>query len=364
MMSKDAIIFIGVGDIIIDREKPETIFRYVEDVLRSADITYANCDQAYADKGTPNPAQASYSTSKNIPALLHTGIDAISLANNHSLDWGVEGIMETMDNLNKAGLPYVGTGKNLAEARKPVILERKGTKVGLLAYSSVHLDGYEATEDRPGLVPIRVRTIYEQVDYQPGTPPKIITIAYKEDLAAMIDDIKRLKAQVDVVVVYYHWGIHLLPRVIPMYCFKLGHEAIDAGADLIIGTHAHMLKGIEMYKGKAIFYSLGNFALELGQHMRDHEHVRELDEHYRSSDWTERMKTMIAKAVIEDGKITRVSCIPGYINENSEPMITKRSEPKGQEVFDYVEDISKSEGLPVSFSWDGDSEVLITPATD
>jgi poly-gamma-glutamate capsule biosynthesis protein CapA/YwtB (metallophosphatase superfamily) len=361
-MGKDTITFTGVGDIIIDREKPETIFRYVEGMLRSADITYANCDQAYADKGTPNPKQASYSTSKNIPALLHTGIDAISLANNHSLDWGVEGILETMENLEKAGLPYVGTGRNLAEARKPVILERKGTKVGLLAYSSVHPEGYEATEKRPGLVPIRVWTIYEKVDYQPGTPPKIITLAYKEDLAAMIDDIKRLKTQVDVVIVYFHWGLHLLPRLIPMYCFELGHEAVDAGADLIIGTHTHILKGIEIYKGKAIFYSLGNFALELGQHMRDHEHIRRLDEHYRISDWTERMKTIIAKAIIEDGKITHVSYIPCYINENSEPVIVKRDEPKGQDVFNYVGDISRSEGLSVGFSWEGDSEVLITPA--
>lgn len=361
-MEKDSVTFLGIGDIIIDRDNPETIFRYVEDMLRSADITYANCDQAYADKGTPNPKQASYSTSKNIPALLHTGIDAVSLANNHSLDWGVEGILETMENLSKASLPYVGTGRNLAEARRPVILERKGTKVGLLAYSSVHLEGYEATEERPGLVPIHVWTIYEKVDYQPGTPPKIITIAYKEDLAAMIDDIKKLKSQVDVVIVYFHWGQHLLPRVIPMYCFELGHEAIDAGADLIIGTHTHILKGIEMYKGKAIFYSLGNFALELGQHMRDHEHIRGLDEHYRISDWTERMKTMIAKAIIKDGKIARVSYIPCYINENSEPVIVKRNEPKGQDVFNYVEDISRSEGLPVGFSWEGDSEVLITPA--
>ena len=360
----DTITFVGIGDIIIDREKPETIFRHVEGMLRSADITYANCDQAYADNGMPNPKQASYSTSKNIPALLHTGIDAVSLANNHSLDWGVEGILETMENLKKAGLPFVGTGRNLAEARKPVILEREGTKVGLLAYSSVHLDGYEATENRPGLVPIRVWTIYEQVDYQPGTLPKIITLAHKEDLAAMIDGIKKLKTKVDVVIVYYHWGLHLLPRLIPMYCFELGHEAVDTGADLIIGTHSHILKGIETYKGKTIFYSLGNFALELGQHMRDHEHIRELDEHYRIKDWTERMKTMIAKAIIEDGKITRVSYIPCYINDNSEPVIIKRGELKGQEVFNYVEDISRSEGLPVRFSLKGDSEVLITPARD
>ena len=80
----------------------------------------------------------------------------------------------------------------------------------------------------------------------------------------MVSDIQQLKSQVDVTVISYHWGQHFLPWVIPMYCFDIGHAAVDAGADLILGTHAHMLKGIEVYKGKVIFYSTGNFAIELG----------------------------------------------------------------------------------------------------
>jgi hypothetical protein len=368
-MKKGATTLLGVGDVIIDREEPDTIFRHVADVLRSADIAFANCDQVYSDKGYLIRGHGTNSDPKNIPALISAGFDVVSLANNHSLDWGAEALLDTMARLKDAGLPYVGTGRNLAEARQPVILERRGTRVGFLAYSSVHPPGYEAQDDRPGLVPIRVWTIYEQVEYQPGTPPRIVTIPYKEDLAAMVTDIKALKARVDVVVVSFHWGQHMIPRVIPMYCFDVGQAAVDAGADLILGTHTHILKGIEMYQGKAIFFSTHNFAAEIGIAQRRSQenaaYLKKLGDRYnavRSSETYQRESkaTLIAKAVIEDGSLKRVSYLPCYINEKSEPEIVTRSDSRGQEVYNYVADISRSEGLPVHFAWDG-NEVLILP---
>ena len=362
-MSKKAITLLGVGDVLIDREKPETIFQHVAEVLRSGDITYANCEGALSDKGYPNPLQAAHSDPKNLNAFLHAGIDVVSLANNHSQDWGKEALLDTMARLKEAGVSYIGVGKNLTEARRPVILERKGTKVGLLAYCCVGPEGsgYEAEDDKPGYAPVRSWTIYEKVDPQPGTWPRIVSIPYKEDLAAMVDDIEKLKETVDVVVIAFHWGLHIIPRIIPMYCIDIGHAAVDAGADLILGTHVHILKAIEMYNGKAIFHSTGNFALELGPHMRDYKHVRDVDQLYGvSPEHEEHRKTLIAKAVIEGGEIKRVSYIPCYINEQTEPEIVTRSDPRGQDVFNYMEDVSRSEGFNVRFSWDGD-EVLIMP---
>jgi poly-gamma-glutamate synthesis protein (capsule biosynthesis protein) len=360
-MKKEPITLLGVGDIIIDREKPETIFQHVAGVLRSADITFANCDQMYSGKGYLIQGHGTNSEPGNIPALLYAGLDVISLANNHAYDWGKEALLDTMARLKDAGLPYVGAGKNLAEARQPVILKRQGTRVGFLAYSSVHPKGSESEDSKPGVNPIRVWTIYEPTDYQPGTPPRIVTIPYKEDLAAMVEDIKKLRAQVDVVVISCHWGLHFTPRVIPMYCFDVGHAAIDAGADLILGTHTHILKGIEVYKGKVIFYSTSNFAAEIGPATIKGSGSSSIPG--KVLQWfqsPEVKKTLIARAVIEDGKITRVSYIPCYINEQSEPEIMRRSDTRGQEVYDYIEDISRSEGLPVRFSWDGD-EVIIQP---
>ena len=301
---------------------------------------------------------------KNIPALLYAGLDVVSLANNHAYDWGKEALLDTMDRLKEVGLPFVGVGKNINEARKPIILERKGTKVGFLAYSSVHPKGSEAEDDKPGLAPIRVRTFYESLDDTPGTSPRIVTIPYKEDLEAMVQDIKKLKAQVDVLVVSFHWGVHHVSRIIPMYCFEVGHAAIDAGADLILGTHTHILKGIEVYKGKAIFYSTNNFAAELGiaqysnadnaRFLKNLRKVVEQQQGTKDAYRREAKATLIAKTIIEGGKIRRLSYIPCYINENEEPVILTQSDPRGQEVYRYLEDISKSEGLPVHFSWDDD----------
>jgi len=371
-MGMEQVTLIAVGDILIDREQPETIFKHVVKVLRSGDLTFANGEQMYSDKGDPN-RRGPYSDPRNIKALLYAGFNVLSLANNHTLDLGPEALLDTLARFKEAGLAYVGVGRNLDEARKPVILERRGTKVGFLACNCLGPDGYEATEAKPGNVPLRSWTFYEKVDDQPATPPKIISIPKKEDLGAMIEEIQKLKARVEVVVVSFHWGLHFVPRVIPMYCFDIGHAAIDAGADLILGTHTHILKGIEVYKGKVIFYSTSNFALEAGPNtVKDGDYVKFLGpitKHY-GIQWDpeyptlvahpEGKATLIVKAIIEEGKIERVSYYPCYVNRNAEPEIFTRNDAKGQEVFRYVEDISRSEGLSVHFAWEGD-EVLILP---
>lgn len=357
-MQKEAITFVGVGDVIIDREQPETMFRHVADVLRSADIAYANMEQVLSDKGTPHPRQAVHADPEIVNAYIYAGVDVLSLATNHTWDWGNEGVLGTLETLRKTDIAFTGAGENITEARKPAILERKGTRVGVLNYCTVYMDEFVATETKPGLSPIKIWTVYDQVDYQPGTPPLIRTFTRKEDLAALEEAVRHLKSQVDVVVLAMHWGQHILPAIIPDYCIEIAHAAIDAGADLILGSHTHILKGIEMYKGKAIFYSLGNFAMELGPHMRDHKHVGKLDKLYRVKDWHDRRKTMIAKAVIENGEITRVSYLPCYENDDNEPEIVKKSDPHGQDVFNYVVEITQSEGLAANFAWEGDEVVV------
>ena len=369
---KEAITLLGTGDLLIDREKPETIFRHVTKVLRAADITFGNSEQTYAEGGYLIRGHGTNSESRNLPAVVSAGYKVISLANNHTLDWGVEVLLETMKKMKNAGLPYVGAGNNIEAARQPVILEKKGNKVGFLAFSSVHPKGYEAEQDKPGLNPIRIWTIYEQTDYQPGTPPRIVTLPYKEDLRAMVESIARLKNEADVVIVSMHWGQHIIPRVIPEYCIDVGHAAIDAGADLVLGTHTHIGKGIEVYRGKAIFYSTGNFAAEIGPSQikgAGGQFAHKLVEKYGAvvdpecptfSLPHESRRTLIVKALIEDSKIKRVSYLPCFVNKNAEPEIVTGSSPLAKEVYDYFEDISRSEHLAVNFARDGD-EVLILP---
>jgi poly-gamma-glutamate capsule biosynthesis protein CapA/YwtB (metallophosphatase superfamily) len=261
-MKKEKTILMALGDIIIARDEPRSIFRHVVNVINSSDMLFGTCDQTYSNKGYPyiTERHVALSDVKNIDALVCAGLDVVSLANNHSMDLGPEALLDSIDRIRKVGIDVVGAGKNLNEARQPAILENNGNRVGFLAYGCIGPDRAQATKNTPGHAPIRVHTIYKQVQYLPGSSPQILTVAYPEDLAAMQEDIRKLKNETDVVAVSFHWGLHFVPAQIPEYEFEVGHAAIDAGADIILGGHAHILKGIEVYKGKVIFHSLANFA--------------------------------------------------------------------------------------------------------
>jgi poly-gamma-glutamate synthesis protein (capsule biosynthesis protein) len=325
---------------------------------------------------------ASRLKAKNISALTEegAGFDVMSFACNHAVDCGWEAFYNTLDILKKNNIAVVGAGRNIAEARKPAILERKGTKVGFLAYLSIVFPGLVAGEDIPGCAPLRASHYYEKLDFQPGTPPLIVTKLWPEDKMAMEEDIRKLRNQVDVLVVFMHCGLHFVPAVIPMYQKEAAYAAIDAGADLVLNCHAHILKGIEVYKDKAIFYGLANFAREktvrlpemVREGIRFPQTVKGGDELYirahtelydqypiRYGENPDRFKTMIAKAIIGDKRIQKVSYIPALINSNLEPEVLKRQDPRAQEVFDYVKQISHDQDLKVQFSWDGD-EVLVS----
>src|SRR4029077_1747870 len=137
--------------------------------------------------------------------------------------------------------------------------------IAFLAYCSVLREGDEARQGKPGIVPMRAHTYYKrggnqsEAFPQPGTPPRILTVPYEEDLQALQEDIRKAKQQADAVVMSIHWGLHHIPKAIATYQPKVAHAAIDAGADLILGHHPHCLKAVEVYKGKVCFYSIGNF---------------------------------------------------------------------------------------------------------
>ena len=119
------------------------------------------------------------------------GYDVISFAGNHCMDWGPEGLNDTLAHLGAAGLDVVGVGQNIAQARRPVIREVNGVRVAFLAACSILPPGFWADERRAGCVPMRAHTLYEQIEIdQPGTPARIHTYAHAEDLAAFLADVR------------------------------------------------------------------------------------------------------------------------------------------------------------------------------
>lgn len=371
------ISFMGVGDVLIDRPDPKTMFEGVAGVLRSADITFANCEQMYSDRlDHPVSRHPSYSDPGNIEALAYAGFDVLSLANNHTMDWGGDAVVDTLSRLRAHGFQPVGAGANIAEARRPVIVEAKGVKVGFLAYCNTGPDRYAARADSPGYASVHAWTEHETLDPQAGTPKLVVSGARPEELSAMVEDIQALKEQCHAVVVSFHWGIHFQPRAIPDYCHQVGHAAIEAGADLVLGAHPHILKAVETYKGKVIFYSTGNFALELapgylkGDGAADALRkllklygVRPDPEYPAYPMHPEGKASIIVKAAISGNGIERVGFIPVYINRNAEPEVYGQLDARGQEVFDYLRSVTDSEGFTCAFRWHGDEVVIDTSVT-
>jgi poly-gamma-glutamate synthesis protein (capsule biosynthesis protein) len=207
-------------------------FKKIRPVLLEADIAFANLETPLSDHSRYRGKFRTPTAFAN--ALKWAGIDVVSTANNHALDAEGAGLLDTQEALLQVDIGAVGSGRNLADARRPFIIKKKGITVAFLGYSQVIEGGATgfALPDRSGVVPL--------------------------DPFLIKEDIQRLREQVDFVILSFHWGwendqnTHLEMR-------KFAYAAIDAGADVILGHHPHVPRGIEVYKEKVIIYSLGNF---------------------------------------------------------------------------------------------------------
>lgn len=369
----DEMLLYAVGDVIPDRENPGTLFDHVRPILTQGDIAFCQLESVLSERGTPLPQARLVARGKPelARAIKEAGFNVVSFASNHCMDLGREAFFDTLDVLREQNLAVIGVGVNIEDARKPAIISRKGNRIAFLAYNSILPQGYWAEVDRPGCVPLRGLTFYEQIEHdQPGTPCRIHSFAHRGDLNAMVDDIVKAKSQADLVILSMHWGIHFVPAVLADYQREIAHVAIDSGADLILGHHAHILKGIEVYKGKVIFYSLCNFAAELrpDEKVLGSSGFKEIkvlnqswapDPEYPSYFMPpDSRKTIIAKCIIADKKISKVSYLPTYIDKQSQPEVLLPSDRRFQEVTAYIEEISRSQGLDTRYVVQG-SEVVI-----
>lgn len=360
----EELVLLAVGDIAPDREEPSTIFEKARDFLQTGDVVFCQLEANLSERGSPLPQArlACRAQPEVAAALKEAGFTVVSFAGNHCMDWGQEAFFDTISNLKKQGLTVIGVGADIEEARRPAIIDLKGNRLAFLAYSSILPYGYWAESDRPGCVPLRAHTLYEQIEHdQPGTPCRIHTFAHRGDLEAMVRDIELAKREADLVILSLHWGIHFVPAVIADYQQEIAHVAIEHGADLILGHHAHILKGVEVYKGKAIFYSLCNFALDLRPSPELLARPRHKEIEALNPDWKpdpeypsyflprDSRKTIVAKCVISGGNIKVVSFFPAYINPQSQPEILSPQDPRFKEVVEYMRQITEDQNLTADF---------------
>lgn len=369
-MGSKKLIMLAVGDLILDRPEPESFFTLSAEVLRSADVVVGQGEVPYTKRGidTYGEVPAPPADPENLKALPYAGFNVITLAGNHVWDAGAPGIEDHIAELRKYGIVHTGAGMNIDEARKPALIERQGTRFGFLSYNCVGPKESWARPDKPGCAYVQILTHVEVPNFGPLAT---YTFAEPNSLKTMINDIKGLRPLCDVLVVALHKGVGHVPAEIAMYDQQVSYAAIDAGADLILGHHAHVLKGIEIYGGKVIFHGLCNFVavtlclwpehaptLKLREHTVRRQKYFPLDPDYAVYPFhPEARKTIIAKCTVEDGQIARIGYLPCLINKKGQPEILKFDE-RGQEVFDYMEKITRGAGLNARYEWEGDEVVI------
>lgn len=309
------LVMLLVGDVFVQRDKPESVFYHVQETLRSTDFLLGNLEGSVADSGTLWSVKETQwkADARQIAAVESVGFDAMACANNHVLDFGYEAMFETLGHLDRAGIAHTGAGADFEEAHKCALVERAGCKVALLGYTSVFVPSWAAGDKTPGLAVMRARTAYEapsRVHEVPGTPPIVRTWVVEEDKKQLAQDIAAAQSSgAHVIVCSFHWGVSRGHREIADYQIELAHHAVDLGADIVFGHHPHVTQGVEVYRGKAIFYSLGNFTF--AQHNPEKGHEPE---------------TMIVKCMIRNQRITDIEYIPIMCDSAATPHLCDESQ--------------------------------------
>lgn len=219
-------------------------FEQVGALTKKADLFVVNLECPFTEKGEKIAKNFNFRAKPElVAALIAGGVDVVSLANNHMIDYGPEGLFDTINTLDTHQIVHFGAGRDLSAAREPAIVEKNGVKIAFL--------GYFFLGDRNIEPPAVIAT-----NEQPGVAGHFNDIG---ELKKMLEaDIRAAKQKADHVIPFFHWGRESKGQPEP-YQIEAGHYAIDVGASAVLGSHPHVLQGIEIYKGAPIAYSLGNF---------------------------------------------------------------------------------------------------------
>lgn len=306
-LTKESVTFRFAGDINFDENWSTTQFLDKQkggitscfspdllEIMESADVMMLNNEFTYSTRGTPlkNKDYTFRANPSRVKLLHELGVDVVSLANNHTYDYGEEALLDTLSTLEDAEIPYVGAGRNLEEARKPVYYIINGRKVAIVSASQIErstLYTKQATETSAGVLRTKDPTLFLEV-------------------------IEEAKEHSDYVIVYVHWGTEHREYIDPTQR-PLAEQFIDAGADAVIGGHTHCLQGFEFYNGKPIIYSLGNY-------------------------WFNRktLDTGVVELKINDNGETEMTFLPCIQKGLKTSLVTSEKEKK--RIIDYMQKIS------------------------
>jgi poly-gamma-glutamate synthesis protein (capsule biosynthesis protein) len=362
---------LAVGDLILSEPEPDRFFELVAPTLHQADVVIGQVEVPYTRVPNRNRPDIIRDPGQ-LQAMANAGFTVGTMAGNHVFDLGQEALDETREALTRYGIVPVGAGRNLEEARQPAIVERQGMRFGILSYNCAGPKSSWASEFKGGAAYVEAFTVYQDLSYPtPGAAPVVRSACEHTTLESMIDDIEALRPRVDALLVVFHKGIGHTPARVADYERQVAHAAIRAGADVVTGHHAHILRGIEVYRGKPIYHGLGNFvavtrALAIRPGMERDDWARQRREHFGFEPdpetphlpWhPEARNTMIASLSWDDDLRMRAALIPCFINKLGQPQ-PFGNDRQGQQVLAYIEHITEHGRLNARYCWDGD-QVLI-----
>ena len=281
--SSGDLVMLFTGDLILDVDEPDHWLSGIAPAVRAADIAIGHLEVPHTRRGTEQGGDvpATPAPPENLDALRRAGFDAVTLAGNHIADWGSEGIADTIARLDELGIAHTGAGQALEDARKPARLECGGRRIALLSYNCVGPEAGWAGPSTAGCNYLRLLTS----DGSPVAPAAPLADVAADAIERLGIDIGLARRHADLVVVALHKGIVHTPAKLAPYERSLTAAALAAGTDIIVGHHAHILRGIETVSGHPVFHGLGNGCVVT-------QALSPAQDHPARADWARRRKAL------------------------------------------------------------------------
>ncbi len=378
-MTKRATV-LSVGDLILDVPEAERYFDESRAILKSGDVVMGQVEIPY----TARPQWSAYDNHSapatdpcRLEAMRGAGFNVGTCAGNHSFDQGYYGVMDTLDKLRELGIAAAGEGENDTRAWAPALIERGGLRFACFSCTAVGPKTVQATPAKAGAAFIYVATAYDNDTNEPGAlPTHIYTSVSPAALERLRRGIREARAAGALVLASFHMG-RMHSTDLQQYQIEIAHAAIDAGAEMVFAHHPHTLLGIELYRGKPIFYSIGHFVFATDAFLQEGTALAE-QRQYLPNHWqgvnTESLirprepitdtipfyvgdqasrNTLIAKGVFDETSLVRASFIPCWIDDAGHPVPVRRGE-KGDEVLAHIRALCAQEQLDTKFTWNED----------
>jgi len=347
-----------LGDVILDAPDPDLWLGGIAPATRAATLALAHLEVPHTRRGTElaGDVPAPGADPDHLAALARAGIGMVSLAGNHMADCGADGIADTIATLDDLHVGHAGAGASLAAARRPALHRGPdGRTVALLSYNAVGPEAAWAAADRAGTAYLPIAT-RDGAPVAPTAALEAVTDAARDILTA---DVALARAQADLVIVALHKGLVHMPARLAPYERPLAHAAIEAGADVVVGHHAHIVQGIERHRGRPIFHGLGNGCVVTRALSPDQDHPAraewarrrkalfgfEPDPAYHLAPFhPEAVNAMLGRLLWHPDGLVEAGILPVHVEAPGRPVLAQGD--RASAIGDYIARVTARAGLP------------------